>query len=241
VAVSQVSVTAYTVPAAASSKTQSLTISSGSARAIICTVAFETNSRSVSSIVFNGSENFTKKSEHSYTPSSGPVFRTEIWYLLNPTVTTANAVISISGGTARFAGAFHYCTGVDSTTPLGTAVTSGASTANPSVTVSDGTTGDLVIDILSDAWGSATAGAGQTQHYYNTLTNYGYGGSSEAGASSVTMSWTLSASERHLVAINIKADTASSVSRTPTVGASDLAGVAGRMDLGIPTRTTVRG
>lgn len=204
-AVAHVSTTAYEQTTNAASKTiASYVVSSGSNRALIVTVALEVDARTVSGITFNTTEAFTLKSAHTYTPGSGPQFRIEVWRLLAPSVTTASIVISLAGGTATFSGGVHQLTGVDQTTPLGTAVTSGAATANPSVTVADGSTGDLVLDILQESVGVATVGAGQTLGYDNTgLSFYFTHGSREAGAASVAMSWTMSAGERHLVAINI--------------------------------------
>lgn len=205
-AVAHVSTTAYQQTTLASSHTiSSYAVSSGSNRALVVTVAIETNSRTVSGITFNTSEAFTLKSTHTHTPGAGPLFRVEIWHLVAPSVTTADIVISLSGGTAKFSGGVTQATGVDQTTPLGTAVESGAATANPSVTVTDGATGDLVLDILHEAAGTATAGAGQTSRYDNIgLEFYFTHGSTEPGASSVTMSWTMAAAERLLVAINIR-------------------------------------
>lgn len=187
----------------ASSKTQSVTVSSGTDRCLVIPVALEVDSRTVSGITFNGSESFVKKSDHTYS-TGPPEMRTEFWYLINPSVTTANVVISIAGGTARFAGAIFYVTGCHQTRTLGTAVTSTGTGANASVAVTDGATGDLVIDIIEDGAGDADpVGSGQTLVGYTVLDSYAVGTSSEAGGSSVTMSWTQTSAARHLAAINI--------------------------------------
>lgn len=207
-AVAHVATTAYEQTTLASSKTlASYVVGAGSDRAIVCFVAFETNSRTVSGITYNTSENFTFKSAHTY--AGGITYRIEVWHLVNPSVTTANLVISIAGGTASFSGGCTNVTGADQTTPLGTAVASGAATANPSVTVADGATGDLVLDCLQETNGVATAGAGQTNLYNNTAMGVAFTrGSREAGAASVAMSWTMGAAERLLVGINVRQATA---------------------------------
>lgn len=209
----------------AASKTQSVTVSAGSDRCLVVPVAFDLDGRTVSGITFNGSENFVKKSDHTYV-TGAPSMRTEFWYLINPTVTTANVVISIAGGTARFAGAVFAVTGCHQTTPLGTAVTSGSGTANASVTVADGATGDLVIDLIQDGAGDADpVGAGQTQVGYTVLDVYAIGTSYEAGAASVAMSWTNTAAERHLAAINIFQASGSPPPADPPIGTFNLLGV----------------
>ena len=202
-AVAHQTTTGYTQSTLANSKTQSFTVSSGSNLCLIVTVGIETASRTVSGITFNGVA-LTKKSDHSYLTPTPPI-RSEIWYLVNPAVTSANVVITIaSSQTAIFSGGITSVTGCHQTTPLGTAVESGATAANPSVTVTDGATGDLVLDFLVENWGAVTVGAGQTVRFDNgCLTAFCYHGSTEPGAASVTMSWTHSSADRLLVGINI--------------------------------------
>lgn len=228
-AVAHVSTTAYEQTTLAASKTiASYTVSSGSDRCLVIPVAIETNSRTVSGITFNASENFVFKEVDTY--AGGITYRVEWWYLVNPSVTTANIVISISGGTARFSGGIHQLTGVDQTTPLGTSVSSGAATANASVTVADGTTGDLVLDILQETAGVATVGAGQTLLYDNTGLSIAFThGSREAGASSVAMSWTHGAAERLLSAINVFQVTAESSTVAQRIPAFSQLGDGGKM------------
>lgn len=78
------------------------------------------------------------------------------------------------------------------TTLLDAAATADAVSGNPTVNVTSAT-GEIVVDVVSIDRGAPTVGGGQTQHWNDDDANDGdvFGaGSREAGASSVTMSWT---------------------------------------------------
>jgi hypothetical protein len=117
----------------------------------------------------------------------------EIWELANPTPGTAGAAVShtLTGSVKRVMG-LHALSGVASVgTPVGTGVNATAISVNvPSAT------GGLVLDVVfgQNSTTSYTAGAGQTEQWdTNTtggLNNLRGASSAEAGASSVTMSWT---------------------------------------------------
>ena len=86
-------------------------------------------------------------------------------------------------------------TGVDQTTPLGGFTSAADDTKYPTVTVSSAA-GELVFDTFMEAWGprSAWVGDNQTKRWMNNDggNDWAGGGSTEPGAGSVTMSWTLS-------------------------------------------------
>ena len=85
--------------------------------------------------------------------------------------------------------------GVNQTTPVGTSATANGSSTVPSV-VASSATNEVVVDAVTWGSGSATVDASQTQRY-NVTDGGGQqdgAGSQEAGAASVTMSWTLSSS-----------------------------------------------
>jgi hypothetical protein len=85
-------------------------------------------------------------------------------------------------------------TGVDPTTPIGTQASANGTGNTLSVNVTS-TTDELVVDSFSSQWlGVFSVGAGQTQRA-NVQGSNGFlrhGSSTEAGAASVTMSWTTS-------------------------------------------------
>jgi hypothetical protein len=133
------------------------------------------------------------------TISTGGDF-SAIYQLVNPSASTANIVITlgttgVDPGNAWGARADNT-SGVDTTTPTGTYVTSVGSSTGPSDTAA-GATDDLVLDAVGWDGTTATAavGGGQTAQLNSTATgSEGRGASSEAGAASVVMSWTLSVS-----------------------------------------------
>ena len=86
------------------------------------------------------------------------------------------------------AGAVSF-TGVDQATPHDTPVTGSSSSGTPSIAVSS-EAGDLVVDTYS--WReneNLSEGAGQTENYATTGREPANGSSREAGAASVTMSY----------------------------------------------------
>lgn len=138
--------------------------------------------------------------------------RSYIYQLLNPSTGTANVVVTLSGATAKplYAGVTTF-TGVNQSTPLG-AYTSrnSSSTTSASLTVSSAP-GELVFDTIAvdgESYSNIalTVGAGQTARWTTNTTNYLSGGSStEAGANSVTMSWSWSSSNQYAIgAVAIK-------------------------------------
>jgi hypothetical protein len=117
----------------------------------------------------------------------------EIWELADPTPGTAGSAVAhaLSGSVKRVMGV-HALAGVASVgTPVGAGVNGTAiSVAVPSAA------GGLVLDVLygQNSTTGYTAGTGQTEHWdTNTtggLNNLRGTGSAEAGATTVTMSWT---------------------------------------------------
>ena len=119
-----------------------------------------------------------------------------LWYLLNPPTGTANIVVTRTNtGEDITAGATSW-SGVNQSTPLGTAVTATGTSTTPSVTVSSAS-GEVVVDNAAMFSGNTLSPLdGQTQRYAILQGNAHAYGSSEPGAASTTMSWTQSASER---------------------------------------------
>ena len=124
--------------------------------------------------------------------------RSELWYIKNPATGTNNNSITFTASVQAVAGGMSY-TGVDQTTPFGTAATFGDDNSTISVNVSSAT-GEVVVDTVAVRQSKIqenvlTKGAGQTERYSDhsgtgTTANVEGAGSEEAGASTVTMSWT---------------------------------------------------
>jgi uncharacterized repeat protein (TIGR01451 family) len=123
--------------------------------------------------------------------------RMEMWRLVNPPLGTANVVVTMSSSSKTVVGAASFF-GVDPTTPHGAFVSNEANTNLATLAVPSAV-GELVIDCLSVQGNAATAlvGPGQTQ-LWNDFTRAVGGAvvgaaSTEPGAASVTMTWSLSA------------------------------------------------
>lgn len=123
----------------------------------------------------------------------GSTNRLTCLYLVNPASGAHNIVITASVSNEIVMGAVSYLGG-DTTTPQdGSAKTSATGPPITQNIVSE--TNDLVVDVTSTYQpGVLTAGAGQTERVNNNNggTNESLGMSEEAGAASVTMSWSAS-------------------------------------------------
>ncbi len=153
-----------------------------------------TTNQSVSSVRYGTAGNFTRVGTFTNAP-----IQVELWQLVAPPAGTANIVVTLSA-TARFVAGAQLFTGVDQTTPLGPYATNSGTSTAASVTV-PAATGEYVIDILGNQnTATATAINGGTRRWTNITTsptgnaNTRGSCSTKAGASSVKMDWTLSAS-----------------------------------------------
>ncbi|MBV6523040.1 MAG: hypothetical protein MNPFHGCM_03207 [Gemmatimonadaceae bacterium] len=146
--------------------------------------------------------------------TQGKNVRAELWYLVNPPTGTRTIAVALAGGkSGAMAGGAVSFTGVHQTTPLGTAVTKAQSASTAaSLTVSSGA-GQVVIDVAAkqNSAETVTAGTGQTRHWVGQsgsllgVDNVVASGSSKAGATTMTMSWTASAARPWaLVAVPLK-------------------------------------
>lgn len=112
-----------------------------------------------------------------------------VWYILNPPTAASTVVITTSGGFYGHGAAISF-KDVDQSTPIGTVVTSSnASTTTPSVTYA-GTAADLGFAALGIYGSDPAPDGGQTQISEGS-SSAAYGNNThEAGATSVTSSWT---------------------------------------------------
>lgn len=92
--------------------------------------------------------------------------------------------------------------GVHQTVSVGTAAFANGSSGTPSVVVSSAT-GELVVDFVTFGGGSGAVHVSQTQRWLQA-TSTGGGSSEEAGAASVTMSWTQSSADWTIAGVPLK-------------------------------------
>lgn len=195
----------------ATSLTWSHTIGSGSNGILLVNVAIYDDKAAVqvNSVTYGGTS-LTRLGS-----VAGARTRAEMWYLKAPASGTANIVVTLSAAANFTAGATTFFN-VDHTTPFGAPVT-GIGSGDPSLTVASAP-GELVVDVIADrdidGTGSVTVGANQSplwvQWNGNTSADATGACSSEAGAASVTMSWTTTgggAGEWAAVAVSLKPGT----------------------------------
>ena len=179
-----------------SSLTWSHTVGAANDRILIVGVALRNSSVTVTGINYGG----TALTLIGARSNGGGQVRMEMWKLVGPATGTANVVVTLSAAKRIVGGAVSY-SGVNPNTPNGAFVSAISNGSTTALVTATSAMGELVVDVVApegDA-GSLTVGAGQTQRW-NTLTGTASaevrgGGSSEPGAASVTMSWTLGASK----------------------------------------------
>ncbi len=209
----------------ATSLTWAHTVNSGVNRALFVEIAIDNLGANVNSVTYGGVA-------LTQVGRQGGNHAVEIWRLVNPTVGTANVVVSLSGNTAVAAGASTF-NGVNQATPTGTFVGNSGSgvpiilfPVTGSVTVASAP-GDLVID--AQYWSDSSAnpvGSGQTSQWtQSSFWASALGSSStEPGAASVVMSGNDSALislgvQWEIGAVSIKAATTTpGITITPNSG-----------------------
>ena len=114
-----------------------------------------------------------------------------IWRIINPPTGASNIVMTLSAGSSGYGGVTSY-NNCHQTTPV--RASGGATgTASPATVTVSSAANDLVVDAVQYE-GSGTppaVGAGQTSRWTGDQGGWFGAGSTEAGAASVTMSWTL--------------------------------------------------
>lgn len=177
---------------------------SGSNRIIVVDVAQRSafSGAGVSGVTYNG----VALTEVSGSPvqATGTWARSCRYFLIAPDTGTHDVVVTIIGSPQDTVATVRTYTGVHQTVPFGTHATADGSSGTPSVNVSSAS-GELVIDTLAFR-SSPTVDGSQTQRS-NRAGNGPeiYGATSEeAGAGTVTMSWTGSSAEWTMIGSPLK-------------------------------------
>ena len=130
----------------------------------------------------------------------------ELWYLINPPTGSNTVSLTLSNGEKSSAGATTY-TNVNQSSPFRTTNTEGSSDTSYNATVSGDNT-DLVIDMISTYTATSIPNGSQTERFYCPAGSVGAGstaqGSTKAGGSSVTMTWTNDGRHTVLTAVPIR-------------------------------------
>lgn len=140
------------------------TVGAGSNRISIVGVGLEDSATcpTVTGITFNTTENFTQIDTHLFASDAN---RIDLWYLLNPTVTTANIVITVSDTTDDLNGGAITIDGAKQQAPE--ADNKGTGAGDSSLVITTLTNGAWIIDIVADASSGTTftPASGQTERY----------------------------------------------------------------------------
>jgi hypothetical protein len=178
------------------SQTVSHTVGSGDDRLLVVGVASDTL---VTSVTFGG----TAMTLLAPATSVAGIISAEFWYTLAPASGAANIVVTLTqaGNAVIQASSWEN---IHQSIPFGTVVGATDDTGNddtPTVAAAS-VAGDTVIDcVAADNGPTITEGAGQTLIDKATVASKATGASSyEAGAASVTMSYTLGANQKWAIA-----------------------------------------
>jgi len=126
------------------------TVAGNSNRVLVVCTAVADHIREVSGITWNGVENFTRAVFNNGINDR----RCELWYLVNPTATTADVVTTWSiAANNRGVGVYSYYN-VDQTTPVGVTATANGSGTTSTGTITPTSPGSLIVD--SDTQASAS-------------------------------------------------------------------------------------
>ncbi|NTW30838.1 MAG: tail fiber domain-containing protein, partial [Candidatus Moranbacteria bacterium] len=171
----------------------------GNNRILIVGVSIDGAGSGVSSMTYAG-DSLTKIAEQT----SGGTVEAQLWYLVNPdSGSNTLAVTMINNSEAFSVGAMTF-EGVNQSNPIGTYASAYGDSTAASVTVSSGT-GQMVVDVVaSDDGVSVSPGSGQTERWDNYDSYTTGGGSTENGASSVTMSWTVPNDNWAIIGVPLK-------------------------------------
>lgn len=169
---------------------------SGSNRLLLIGVSMNFGETLVRSATYGGNR-LTSLGSKQGPENNGRVY---ILQLINPPTGTHDVVIDYTNGamSQTVAGAISFI-GVDQVVPTGIFASAAGTSSSVSVNVASAT-GEIVFDtFLFHDSSLATADAGQVERW-NILNTNRAGASTEDGASSVTMSWTLRASNSWAIA-----------------------------------------
>ena len=136
--------------------------------------------------------------------SNGTLAQTEVWKLAAPPTGTNSVVVTVTGSPDPvFAVAMSF-TGADQSDPVSNH--GGATGASDPATVTiTSATGEMVADNYAETEeGGVSAGAGQTQRWLSSSVEPHGRGSTEPGATSVTMSWPGIGTDWAISAVSIK-------------------------------------
>jgi hypothetical protein len=195
---------------------------SGTNRYVLVGVSMGQNpdtSRTMSA-TFGGTSMTSLGLVHSGGSTAGLV---QLFGLVNPAAGASTVTVTASGTTDTLSGGSMSFTGVDQTTPVGTAVTASGTGTALSATVASTTTGNMVAGTACTGTSTGITAVGNTSRWVKNVNgNTGAGnnaGETAAAGGSVSMTFTSGASDFWgVVAVEVKAAATGGGTATFTVG-----------------------
>jgi hypothetical protein len=137
-----------------------------------------------------------------------------VYRIINPPTASSDIVVTFTAPNSGPYAVTSY-NGVDQTTPTSGVATNTGTGTTPTVDVASAT-GNLVLDAMDVANVISSAGAGQTAEFIDTAGgSERFGVSREAGASTVTMSWTVSSGAWSTIGFSLNAASGGGGGGTP--------------------------
>jgi len=129
------------------------TVAANANRILIVSANIYAAAQNITGITWNGVENFTRA---VFIDAASADRRSEIWYLVNPTATTADVVTTwASAGIRRGAGVYSYYNALQAS-PIGVTNTANGTGVTSTGTITPTTAGSLIVDSsMSDGGGVA--------------------------------------------------------------------------------------
>ncbi len=180
-------------------------VGSGSNRLLLVGIGQGDSAATLTSVTWDqGGTNQAMTRIAGRTQGGGPDTRIELWKLVAPTPGAKTLRIVSPSSVGMAVGIVAY-TGVDQTTPNDAPVTAGGSPGSSPSVVVPSAAGELVVDAVSSKvdLSNKNPGPGQTERYEGSGGNEIVFGSEEAGAASVTMSWTGSFEEWAQIGVSL--------------------------------------
>ena len=176
---------------------------------LLVSVAFNDSARTVTAVSYAGRPLTRVPGSLARSGTTGTDRHVETWSLSAPPAGTASVTTTVSGTTGvSMTGQSATFTGVDTTSPLGTATATGGTAANPTVTVPS-TPGALVFTGVSTRAAAPGAPTGALKSYTNLSGTNAYSGSAALPTTSTTSStpatWTAPSGTYAITAVPVNA------------------------------------
>ena len=138
--------------------TISMTVANNSNRVLVVASSAYNAQPDITSVTFNGSENFTELAN-----VFDGNYKVELWFLVNPTATTANVLVNYgSSGAGQMTVGCYSFYNVKQETPTNVVEKDGNSTTTPFTAITPTTTGSMILDVYMNGQGVVASSVNKT-------------------------------------------------------------------------------